>query len=75
MSVRRIKELTWAITQHGLTVPAGYTFDPRGNPPLFPTAPLVANELPNESEQDTDRDGEDGEDDEDGEDNEEGSAP
>lgn len=53
-SAKRIKELTTAICQHGLMIPGGYTFDPRGNPPLFPTLdPVVANQLLNELYEDT----------------------
>lgn len=33
------------VTQRGEAVPSGYTFDPRQNPPLFPTKPMVAQEL------------------------------
>ena len=44
---RRITELTIAVTQQGLTVPAGYVFDPRRTPPLYPrNLPTVARELP-----------------------------
>jgi hypothetical protein len=66
-SAKRITELVTAITQHGLTIPAGYTFDPRADPPLFPAPPPVADELPNGIDMDTGQDGEDGEDDAGGE--------
>jgi hypothetical protein len=53
-SAKRIKELTTAICQHGLMIPEGYTFDPRRNPPLFPTPePRVAIALPKDVDEDT----------------------
>ena len=57
-SAKRIKELTTAVCQHGLAIPEGYTFDPRGNPPLFPTpAPAVAIKLQNDGYRETDETG------------------
>jgi hypothetical protein len=41
------------VTQRGEAVPSGYTFDPRQNPPLFPTEPVVAQELRKEVESET----------------------
>jgi hypothetical protein len=53
-SAKRIKELTTAICQHGLMIPEGYTFDPRADPPLFPTPePAVASALPIDADQRT----------------------